>query len=170
MAGAGMGGRARAIDPAGRLCRRGRGAESARIALIRASAPASRSCKPGRFRGKKASFTPAPASVCRPIRRCPAAWRLECDQGAGRPPDRWRGKMISPEPSRSILRVWVMLVLVRQGPWPASYHLAVTLDDAADGVTLVTRGGRSVCRVLTSIARFRRCSALPFRAGTIMRC
>lgn len=31
------------------------------------------------------------------------------------------------------------MVIVRKG-LPASYHLAVTLDDAADGVTLVTRG------------------------------
>jgi glutamyl-Q tRNA(Asp) synthetase len=31
------------------------------------------------------------------------------------------------------------VVLVRKD-LPASYHLAVTLDDAADGVTLVTRG------------------------------
>ena len=31
------------------------------------------------------------------------------------------------------------MVLVRKD-LPASYHLAVTLDDAADGVTLVTRG------------------------------
>jgi glutamyl-Q tRNA(Asp) synthetase len=30
-------------------------------------------------------------------------------------------------------------VLVRKD-LPASYHLAVTMDDAADGVTLVTRG------------------------------
>lgn len=33
------------------------------------------------------------------------------------------------------------VVLVRKDPeTPASYHLAVTIDDAADGVTLVTRG------------------------------
>ncbi|HSG56958.1 MAG TPA: glutamate--tRNA ligase family protein, partial [Paracoccaceae bacterium] len=33
------------------------------------------------------------------------------------------------------------VVLVRKdADTPASYHLAVTLDDAADGVTLVTRG------------------------------
>lgn len=33
------------------------------------------------------------------------------------------------------------VVLVRKDPdTPASYHLAVTLDDAADGITLVTRG------------------------------
>ena len=31
------------------------------------------------------------------------------------------------------------MVLVRKDE-PASYHLAATLDDAADGVTLVTRG------------------------------
>ena len=31
------------------------------------------------------------------------------------------------------------VVLMRKDA-PASYHLAVTLDDAADGVTLVTRG------------------------------
>jgi glutamyl-Q tRNA(Asp) synthetase len=31
------------------------------------------------------------------------------------------------------------VVLVRKD-LPASYHLAVTIDDAADGVTLVTRG------------------------------
>jgi glutamyl-Q tRNA(Asp) synthetase len=33
------------------------------------------------------------------------------------------------------------VVLVRKdADTPASYHLAATLDDAADGVTLVTRG------------------------------
>ena len=31
------------------------------------------------------------------------------------------------------------MVIVRKDA-PASYHLAATLDDAADGVTLVTRG------------------------------
>ncbi|MGY6551000.1 MAG: tRNA glutamyl-Q(34) synthetase GluQRS [Erythrobacter sp.] len=31
-------------------------------------------------------------------------------------------------------------VVIRRKDLPASYHLAVTLDDAADGVTLVTRG------------------------------
>ena len=52
------------------------------------------------------------------------------------------------------------VVLVRKDA-PASYHLAATLDDAADGVTLVTRGmdlfgATHVHRVLQGAARFAR--------------
>ena len=32
------------------------------------------------------------------------------------------------------------MLVRKEAETPASYHLAVTLDDAADGVTLVTRG------------------------------
>ena len=53
---------------------------------------------------------------------------------------------------------------------PASYHLAATLDDAADGVTLVTRGHGPVRRDATSTACCRRCSGCRCRSGTITRC
>ncbi len=52
---------------------------------------------------------------------------------------------------------------------PASYHLAATLDDAADGVTLVTRG-RDLFAASISTGCCRRCSACRFRHGTIIRC
>ena len=52
---------------------------------------------------------------------------------------------------------------------PASYHLAVTVDDAIQGVTLVTRGADLAPRP-TSIACCRRCSPCRPRATATMRC
>jgi hypothetical protein len=52
---------------------------------------------------------------------------------------------------------------------PASYHLAATLDDAADGVSVVTRGVDCSGRAM-SIACFRPCWACRCRAGIIMAC
>ncbi|MFZ1742535.1 MAG: tRNA glutamyl-Q(34) synthetase GluQRS [Pontixanthobacter sp.] len=68
----------------------------------------------------------------------PAAWRLDATEALKRTgPLTWEddraGTMIAqPELLGDV-------VLVRKEA-PASYHLAATLDDAADGVTLVTRG------------------------------
>ncbi|WP_233994175.1 tRNA glutamyl-Q(34) synthetase GluQRS [Porphyrobacter sp. AAP60] len=68
----------------------------------------------------------------------PAAWRLDADKagtqtGALVWEDALAGKQAVD------LSVHGDVVLMRKD-LPASYHLAVTLDDAADGVTLVTRG------------------------------
>jgi len=68
----------------------------------------------------------------------PAAWRLDAERAlAETGPLVWEDALAGPQPVN-----WAGLgdvVLVRKD-LPASYHLAVTLDDAADGVTLVTRG------------------------------
>jgi glutamyl-Q tRNA(Asp) synthetase len=83
---------------------------------------------PGTCRG--ASFDPQE----------PVAWRLDVAEALRRTgPLSWTDERAGrqqarPEPSGDV-------VLVRKdAETPASYHLAVTIDDAADGVTLVTRG------------------------------
>ena len=67
-----------------------------------------------------------------------AAWRLDviaAMEQAG--PLDWTDALAGPQQARPDKAGDV--VLVRKSA-PASYHLAATLDDAADGVTLVTRG------------------------------
>jgi glutamyl-Q tRNA(Asp) synthetase len=67
-----------------------------------------------------------------------AAWRLDMARAldlAG--PLEWVDELAGPQRARPEL--FGDVVLVRKEA-PASYHLAATLDDAADGVTLVTRG------------------------------
>lgn len=67
-----------------------------------------------------------------------AAWRL--DVGAAMAltgPLDWTDERAGPQPARPDLLGDVVLL---RKDLPASYHLAVTLDDAADGVTLITRG------------------------------
>lgn len=68
------------------------------------------------------------------------AWRLDVAEALRRTgPLRWTDAVHGEQEARSDLAGDV--VLVRKDPaTPASYHLAATLDDAADGVTLVTRG------------------------------
>lgn len=67
-----------------------------------------------------------------------AAWRLDMAKAAALAgPLTWTDERAGPqraEPER-----FGDIVLLRKEA-PASYHLAATLDDAADGVTLVTRG------------------------------
>ena len=68
----------------------------------------------------------------------PAAWRLDMAKAcalAG--PLEWRDERAGLQ--RATPGLFGDVVLVRKDA-PASYHLAATLDDAADGVTLVTRG------------------------------
>lgn len=68
----------------------------------------------------------------------PAAWRLDADKAlALTGPLVWEDTLAG----RQAVDLSGLgdVVLVRKD-LPASYHLAVTLDDAADGVTLVTRG------------------------------
>jgi glutamyl-Q tRNA(Asp) synthetase len=68
----------------------------------------------------------------------PAAWRLDAARAlAETGPLIWEDALAGPQPVD--LSGLGDVVLVRKD-LPASYHLAVTLDDAADGVTLVTRG------------------------------
>lgn len=68
----------------------------------------------------------------------PAAWRLDADCAlAETGPLEWEDTLAGPQAVD--LASLGDVVLVRKD-LPASYHLAVTLDDAADGVTLVTRG------------------------------
>ncbi len=68
----------------------------------------------------------------------PAAWRLDAAKALARTgPLVWEDALAGPQPVD--LAGLGDVVLVRKD-LPASYHLAVTLDDAADGVTLVTRG------------------------------
>lgn len=70
----------------------------------------------------------------------PAAWRLDVAEALTRTgPLTWtdeRAGVRRADPARL-----GDVVLVRKDrETPASYHLAATLDDAADGITLVTRG------------------------------
>lgn len=68
----------------------------------------------------------------------PAAWRLDAQKAlAATGPLVWEDALAGPQAVD--LAGLGDVVLVRKD-LPASYHLAVTLDDAADGVTLVTRG------------------------------
>ncbi|MBC2665088.1 tRNA glutamyl-Q(34) synthetase GluQRS [Novosphingobium flavum] len=67
-----------------------------------------------------------------------AAWRLDVAAAlalAG--PLEWVDELAGPQQARPDL--FGDVVLLRKDA-PASYHLAATLDDAADGITLVTRG------------------------------
>lgn len=67
-----------------------------------------------------------------------AAWRLNAEKAlAETGPLTWEDALAGPQAVD--LSGLGDVVLVRKD-LPASYHLAVTLDDAADGVTLVTRG------------------------------
>ncbi len=68
----------------------------------------------------------------------PVSLRLDADKALARV-----GEVIWEDETNGVMvadpRVFGDVVLVRKDA-PASYHLAATLDDAADGVTLVTRG------------------------------
>lgn len=67
-----------------------------------------------------------------------AAWRLDVAKAlAFTGPLEWTDELAGPQIARP--EIFGDVVLVRKD-LPASYHLAVTLDDAADGVSLVTRG------------------------------
>lgn len=68
----------------------------------------------------------------------PAAWRLDVVASLARTgPLAWEDERHGSQIADP--REFGDVVLVRKDA-PASYHLAATLDDAADGVTLVTRG------------------------------
>ena len=68
----------------------------------------------------------------------PAAWRLDAEKAlAATGPLVWEDALAGPQ---SVDLAGLGDVVLVRKDLPASYHLAVTLDDAADGVTLVTRG------------------------------
>lgn len=70
----------------------------------------------------------------------PASWRLDVAAAlAITGPLSWTDEQAGPQQARADLLGDVVLVR-KDADTPASYHLAATLDDAADGVTLVTRG------------------------------
>lgn len=67
-----------------------------------------------------------------------AAWRLDVAAACARTgPLEWTDERAGVQAARPDLLGDVVLV---RKDLPASYHLAATVDDAADGVTLVTRG------------------------------
>jgi glutamyl-Q tRNA(Asp) synthetase len=69
-----------------------------------------------------------------------AAWRLVVAEALRRTgPLTWLDERAGEQAARPELLGDVVLVR-KEAETPASYHLAVTIDDAADGVTLVTRG------------------------------
>ncbi|TIX49409.1 tRNA glutamyl-Q(34) synthetase GluQRS [Alteraurantiacibacter aquimixticola] len=68
------------------------------------------------------------------------AWRLDVAAAMARcGPLTWHDELAGEQQARPDLAGDVVLVR-KDAETPASYHLAVTLDDAADGITLVTRG------------------------------
>jgi glutamyl-Q tRNA(Asp) synthetase len=68
------------------------------------------------------------------------AWRLDIGEALRRTgPLTWVDRLHGEQEARPDLAGDVVLVR-KDRETPASYHLAATLDDAADGVTLVTRG------------------------------
>jgi glutamyl-Q tRNA(Asp) synthetase len=81
--------------------------------------------------------------TCRGARVDPVggvAWRLDVAEGLRRTgPLTWTDALKGEQRARPDLAGDPVLVR-KDADTPASYHLAATLDDAADGVTLVTRG------------------------------
>ncbi len=79
--------------------------------------------------------------TCRKVRfgpKGPVAWRLDVARAmAETGPLTWTDEIAGEQAAQPDL--FGDVVLARKDA-PGSYHLAVTLDDAADGVTLVTRG------------------------------
>jgi glutamyl-Q tRNA(Asp) synthetase len=70
----------------------------------------------------------------------PVAWRLDVTEALRRAgPLTWVDALRGEQRARPDLAGDVVLIR-KDRETPASYHLAATLDDAADGVTLVTRG------------------------------
>lgn len=92
----------------------------------------------GALNGADGPIYPGTCKRAPPDPAQPAAWRLDAAQAlAATGPLVWTDDLAGTVPVD--LPGLGDVVLVRKD-LPASYHLAVTLDDAADGVTLVTRG------------------------------
>jgi glutamyl-Q tRNA(Asp) synthetase len=86
---------------------------------------------------------PVYPGTCRAAKFTPGeevAWRLDIAEAMRRTgPLTWFDERAGEQRARPELLGDVVLVR-KEADTPASYHLAVTIDDAADGVTLVTRG------------------------------
>jgi glutamyl-Q tRNA(Asp) synthetase len=85
---------------------------------------------------------PVYAGTCRGMRVDPqgAAWRLNVAEALCRTgPLEWTDELRGVQLARPELGGDPVLVR-KEADTPASYHLAVTIDDAADGASLVTRG------------------------------
>lgn len=92
----------------------------------------------GAQEGSDGLIYPGTCKRMHPDPALPAAWRLDAAKAlAETGPLVWDDALAGPQAVD--LSGLGDVVLVRKD-LPASYHLAVTLDDAADGVTLVTRG------------------------------
>jgi glutamyl-Q tRNA(Asp) synthetase len=92
----------------------------------------------GAVEGEQGLIYPGTCKRRPPDHAHPAAWRLDAEKAlALTGPLVWEDALAGAQ--RVDLSGLGDVVLVRKD-LPASYHLAVTLDDAADGVTLVTRG------------------------------
>jgi glutamyl-Q tRNA(Asp) synthetase len=92
----------------------------------------------GAIEGSDGLIYPGTCKHTTPDPARPAAWRLDSAKAlAETGPLMWDDALAGPQ--QVDLSALGDVVLVRKD-LPASYHLAVTLDDAADGVTLVTRG------------------------------
>lgn len=93
----------------------------------------------------------------------PHAWRLNMDAAAGRAgPSRWREIDEAGRPTLRIVddpRAWGDVVLRRVDGAPA-YHLAATVDDAAQGITHIVRG-RDLLRATAVHALLRTVLGLP---------
>lgn len=88
--------------------------------------------------GLEGLIYPGTCKRCPPDPALPAAWRLDAARAMPLTGQLvWEDDLAGPQAAD--LSGLGDVVLVRKD-LPASYHLAVTLDDAADGVTLVTRG------------------------------
>ena len=92
----------------------------------------------GALPGAEGLIYPGACKHTPPDPALPAAWRLDAATAlAATGPLVWEDDLAGPQSVD--LSGLGDAVLVRKD-LPASYHLAATLDDAADGVTLVTRG------------------------------
>ncbi|MFO1254984.1 MAG: tRNA glutamyl-Q(34) synthetase GluQRS [Sphingomonadaceae bacterium] len=67
-----------------------------------------------------------------------AAWRIDMAKASAMAGELWWEDELAGRQRADPARFGDVVVLRKEAP--ASYHLAATLDDAADGVTLVTRG------------------------------
>lgn len=97
----------------------------------------------GQAASEKGPDGPVYPGTCRGARFAPdeaVAWRLNVAEALRRTgPLTWFDERAGEQAARPDLHGDVVLVR-KEAATPASYHLAATLDDAADGVTLVTRG------------------------------
>jgi glutamyl-Q tRNA(Asp) synthetase len=93
---------------------------------------------PGSGAGAGGLIYPGTCKHTPPDPALPAAWRLDAQKAlAETGPLVWEDELAGPQ---SVDLAGLGDVVLVRKDLPASYHLAVTLDDAADGVTLVTRG------------------------------